>query len=67
MFCERTIVKYLSKYFQENEYNIEEENDLTLSKVEAVFSVAQISFATGITNRSSLVTMNNSSAIVMNC
>ena len=56
MFCERTIVKYLN--FQENEYKIEEENDLT---------VAHIPFATSITDRSSLVTMNNSSRFVMNC
>ena len=66
MFCERTIVKSLSKYFQENEYKIEEENDLTHFQVEAVLAVAHIPFATGITDRSSLVTMNNSSAIVMN-
>ena len=67
MFCERTIVKSLSKYFQENEYKIEEENDLTLFKVEALLAVALIPFATGITDRSSLVTMNNSSAIVIDC
>ena len=64
MFCERTIVNYLSKYFQENEYKIEE-NDLTHFQVEAVLAVAHISFATGITDRSSHVTMNNSSAIVI--
>ena len=54
MFCERTIVKYLN--FQENEYKIEEENDLT---------VAHIPFATSITDRSSLVTMNTSSVFGM--
>ena len=67
MFCERTIVKYLSKYFQVNEYKIEEENDLTPFQVEAVLAVAHIPFATSIAERSSLVTMDISSAIVINC
>ena len=34
---------------------------------ETILAVALIPFATGITDRSSLVTMNNSFAIVIDC